>query len=79
MLKNNLDNLDNPAGILTALGREIRRIYYSRIEATGLIMCGWKPARFRQKAMGGFGGGFCNVLIFMASCFCLLLQGVVRK
>lgn len=44
MLKNNLDNLDNPAGISTALGREIRRIYYSRIEATGLIMGGWEPA-----------------------------------
>ena len=32
-----------------------------------------------QKATGGFGGGFCNVLIFMASWFLLLLQGVVRK
>ena len=37
------------------------------------------PAWFRQKAMGGFGGGFCNVLIVMASCFLLLLQGVGRK
>jgi hypothetical protein len=37
------------------------------------------PVYFRQKAMGDFGGGFCNVLIFMASCFLLLLQGVVRK
>ena len=69
MLKNNLDNLDNPAGILTALGREIRRNFYFRIEATGLIIGVWKPARFRQKAMGGFGGGFCKVLIIMVSHF----------
>ena len=45
------------------------KYFYSRIEATGLIMGGWKPARFRQKAMGGFGGGFCNVLIIMVSHF----------